>query len=82
MNLIALVSIVATKEHLDKTVLNPGSGTWIKGQDKLLAQLKLSIKLMGDMELYATTDIIRNQDNSNKEIFDFTLDSKQAELFI
>ena len=37
MNLIVLAIMVATKEYLDKIVLNLGSSTWVKGRDKLSA---------------------------------------------
>jgi len=37
MNSIILAITIATREYLDKTVLNLGSGTWIKERDKLLA---------------------------------------------
>ena len=37
LNLITLVVIVITNNHIDKIVLNLGLKTWIKGQDELLA---------------------------------------------
>ena len=36
INLIILVVLIAISEYLDKTVLNPGFGTWVKERDELL----------------------------------------------
>ena len=36
MNPIVLEVIVIIDRHVDKTVLNLGLGTWIKGRDELL----------------------------------------------
>ena len=76
MNLIALAIFIATGEHLDKTVQNPGSGTQIKEMDELLAWLKLSVDFIEDAVPDTTTEITRNQNDSNNEIFNFILDSE------
>ena len=74
MNLITLAIIIATRDHLDKIVLNPGLGTWVKRRDNLLAQLKLSINLIEFVASDTVAEMIRNQDDSNNNIFDFSLD--------
>ena len=74
MNIIMLAAAIATREYLDKTVLNPGSGTWVKERDELLVQLKLSINLLEFAALSSIVEMIKNWDNSNNNIFDFSLD--------
>ena len=46
LNPIALTVLVVTDDHVNKTVLNPGSGTWVKGRDELPEWLKTSVKRM------------------------------------
>ena len=60
MNMIILFILIATAEYLDKTVLNLELRTQVKERDKLLAWLKLSIKLIGDIEPDTAADMIRN----------------------
>ena len=60
MNMIILFILIATAEYLDKTVLNLELRTQVKERDELLAWLKLSIKLIGDIEPDTAADMIRN----------------------
>ena len=61
MQLVILIILVITKNYIDKIVLNPGKGTWIKEIDTdLPTWLKVAAARVKNLNLGLVTAMIQN----------------------
>ena len=81
IQLVVLSVIVASANHLDKTVLCPGVGSYVKGKNKLLEWLIAVAKRCSEAPPGSLAAIILNWDDRNNSIFKFKLDSQSASDF-
>ena len=79
LNPIALIVLVVTDGHSDKTVTSPAHGTWIKGRDQLSKWLKAAIEHMNYASETSSAELIKTQNDRNNDFFDFDQDFKSAE---
>ena len=81
MQPVVLSVIVALANNLDKTVLCPGVGLYIKGKNKLPEWLIAAAKKCPEAPPSSVAEIILNWDDGNNTIFKFTSNSKSASDF-
>ena len=73
--------IAASANHLDKTVLCPGIGSYVKGKNKLPEWLIAAAKRCPDVPPGSVAEMILNWDDGNNSIFKFKSDSQSASDF-
>ena len=79
MQPVILTVIAITSNHLDKTIIQLGKGTYIKGQDKDLSEwLLAAVNRSDNIILESVIKMIRNWNDSKNEIFDFRPSSSKA----
>ena len=78
---VVLVILIVIDSHLHKTVLHPGENVCIKEKSVLLDQLVVAIIRYLDLKLGLIADMILNQNNSNNNIIDPTLDIEIMQKF-
>ena len=79
MQPVILTVIVVASSHLDKTVMQLGKGTYIKGQDKdLLGWLLAAANRSENVKLGLVIEMIHNWNDSRNEIFNFQPSSRKA----
>ena len=59
-NPLALTLLTCTEVHVDKIILNPGSGTWEKGRDQLPEWSINCISNFEEMQNNTCSDLIQN----------------------
>ena len=74
---IALAMIIFALNHVDKKVMNPEHGTWIKNKDVLPEWTKESVKRLVSMEKHTEADLVKNWDDGDNEIFTFSTTSEE-----
>ena len=79
---VILNVIIVSESHLDQTTLCLGSGTHIKGQDKLPEWLMLSANSQEKVDKRSVGDLILNQDDSNNEILCSELTPEELKRFL
>ena len=81
MQPVVLSIIVASANHLDKTVLCPGVGSYVKGKHKLPEWLIAAAKRCPEATPGSVAEFILNWDDGNNSIFKFQSDSQSAGNF-
>ena len=81
MQLVVLSVIVASANHLDKTVLCPGVESYVKGKNKLPEWLIAAAKRCPEALPGSVAEIILNWDDGNNTIFKFKSDLKSTSDF-
>ena len=82
MQLIILIILVTTPDHVDKIVMLSGKGTFIKGIDTmLLGWLLVAVSRSESLEPGLVVEIIRNWNNNKNKIFNFNTHSHKASQF-
>ena len=80
MKPVILVTLVISKDHLDKTVVSPGVGAYVKGEDILPQWVKESAKRI-EAEHGSVAEFILNWDDGNNAIFPSGTNSEEARKF-
>ena len=73
--------LIVADSHLDKTILNQGKGTYIKGKDILPGQLVEAAMRYPELEPGSVVDIKLNQDNRNNDIINLNLNIEEINKF-
>ena len=83
MQPIILIILVITKDYLDKTVMLPGKGTFIKGIDTMLPEwLLVAVSRLKSLAAPGSVvEMIRNWNNKKNKIFNFSIRSQDASKF-
>ena len=81
MQLVVLSVILASSNHLDKTVLCLGVGSYIKRKNKLPEWLIATVKRYPEVPPGSVAEMILNWDDGNNTIFKFRSDSMSASDF-
>ena len=83
MQLIILIILVITLEHVDKIVMYLGKGTFIKGIDTMLPGWLLVAASRSELpaEPGLVVEMIRNWNDKKNKIFDFNIYSCNTSRF-
>ena len=82
MQPVILIVIVVTSGHLDKIVMQPGKGTYIKEQDKDLPRWLLAAANRSEnVEPGSVIEMIPNWNDGKNEIFNFRPSSRKVVHF-
>ena len=81
MKPIAILVIVSTEVHLDKTIVNPKHICYVKGRDKLPNFIVESVKRLEERNAHSAAELIHNWNDGKDQIFDFLEDESRIKQF-